>query len=196
MYKVYGALRTRAFRVLWALEELGQPYELVQAGPHSPEVKAVYPAGKIPVLEVDGAIISDSTAIMTFLADRHGALTHPAGSVERGQQDAMTNRLLDEIDSALWVSNRHMAMLPEERRAPDVVEACKWEFANSLARLEADFTGPFLTGDQMTVADIIAVHCFGWARSIGFPDLPEGLRSYAREMRARPAFQATMQIGS
>ena len=192
MYKVYGVLRSRGFRVMWALEELGQPYEMVEAGPHSDAIYAVNASGKIPALGVDGAILTDSTAIMTYLADNHSGLAAPAGTLKRAKQDAMTQWVLDEVDSVLWSATKHMAVLPEDRRVSDVVESCKWEFANSIERLAKDFKGPFLTGENFVIADIIFAHCLGWARSMGISDLPDNLRAYAREVRARPAFQAVM----
>ncbi len=54
MYEVIGKIDTRAFRVLWMLEELGQPYEWTKAGPRSAEVMEHNPSGKVPVLLVDG----------------------------------------------------------------------------------------------------------------------------------------------
>ena len=99
MYTLYGTTRSRAFRVMWTLEELGQPYEMVAAAPRSPEILAVNPSGKVPALDVDGTILTDSVAIMSYLADKHGGLTHPAGTLERAQQDALLHRLNDEFDS-------------------------------------------------------------------------------------------------
>ena len=192
MYQVYGVLRSRGFRVMWALEELGQPYEIVEAGPHSDAIYAVNTSGKIPALGVDGTILTDSTAIMTYLADKHAGLAAPAGTLERAKQDAMTQWVLDEVDSVLWSAAKHSAVFPEDRRVGDVVESCKWEFERSIERLAKDFQGPFLTGEDFAIADIIFVHCLGWARSMGFPDVPDNLRAYARVVRARPAFQAVM----
>ena len=83
MLKVYGSAKSRAFRVLWMLEEVGEPYEHVDAAPHSAEIVARNPSGKVPVLEVEGTALTDSTAILTWLADRHGKLTFPAGTLER-----------------------------------------------------------------------------------------------------------------
>lgn len=190
MYKLYGTPRSRAFRVMWALEELGQPYEMVEAKPQGPEILSVNPSGKVPAMVVDGRVLTDSVALMTFLADRHGGLTHPAGTLDRAQQDAMTHRLCDEFDSVLWIAARHSAILPVDRRVPEVVETLKWEFERSANRLSTDFVGPFLLGDTMTVPDILAVHCLGWAHGSGFPKVSETLRDYARTLRARPAFKA------
>ncbi len=193
MYKIYGTIKSRAARVVWLLEELGVPYEHVNAGPRSPEVMAVNPTGKVPVLEVEGTAISDSTAILQFLADRHGALTFPAGTVDRARQDSMTHFLLDELDSVLWTAARHSFILPEEKRHPQVKESLKWEYARSLTRLaERLGAGPFLMGDTVTVPDILAAHCLIWGMGAKFP-APEGvLADYLDRMRARPAFQRAM----
>ena len=98
MYKVLGTASTRAFRVMWMLEELGQPYDHVPAAPQSDGVVAFNPSGKVPVLIDEGAPITDSTAIIQYLADRHGALTHKAGTIERARQDSLTQFILDEFD--------------------------------------------------------------------------------------------------
>ena len=72
MYKVYGTLNTRTLRVLWTLEELGQPYELIECKPQSDVIRAVNPTGKVPALQDGDDTITDSVAIMTYLADKHG----------------------------------------------------------------------------------------------------------------------------
>lgn len=193
MYTVYGTAKSRAARVLWMLEELGVPYEHLNVGPRSAEVLAVNPTGKVPVLAVDGEAITDSTAIMQFLADRHGALTHPAGTVERARQDSLTHFLLDELDAILWTAARHSFILPEDKRVPAVKDSLKWEYARSLERLAARLgAGPFLMGEVMTVADILAVHCLIWGIGAKFP-APEGaLADYLARLRARPAFARAM----
>uniref|UniRef100_UPI003563C790 glutathione S-transferase N-terminal domain-containing protein n=1 Tax=Shimia sp. TaxID=1954381 RepID=UPI003563C790 len=83
MYDVIGSRSSRALRVMWALEELEQPYQVIKAAPRSAEVLALNPSGKVPVLKDGPHVITDSTAILTYLADKHGALTFPAGTVER-----------------------------------------------------------------------------------------------------------------
>lgn len=189
MYKVIGGVQSRAFRVLWMLEELGEPYERIDAKPRSPEVVALNPSGKIPVLVDGDAALTDSTAILTYLADKHGKLTHAPGTIERARQDALTHTLLDEFDSVLWTAARHSFVLPEERRVPEVKDSLKWEFEASVERLADRFAGPFLQGETMTVADILAVHCLNWAMGAKFPVENDTLAAYAKEMRARPAFK-------
>lgn len=193
MYKVYGTAKSRAARVLWMLEELGQPYDHVNANSRSPEVVAVNPRGKIPVLEVDGTVITDSTAIMQFLADRHGALTFAAGTLERAQQDSLTHFLLDEFDAILWTAARHSFVLPSDQRCPEVKESLKWEFTRSQAAMVARMgPGPFLMGEVMTVPDILLAHCLIWAAGAKFAVTEPALVDYLAQMRARPAFSRAM----
>jgi len=191
MYRVIGNVASRSFRVLWMLEELGLPYDHVNAGPRSDEVFDVSAQGKIPVL-VDGEdVVTDSTAIITYLADKHGALTKPAGTVARGQQDAMTNRILDEFDACLWSAARNSFVLPEDKRVPEIKETLKWEFARSEANLVRDIPeGGFLMGDQITVPDIILTHCLGWALTAKFGISEPVLSDYLNRMKARPAYAA------
>jgi glutathione S-transferase len=188
-YKVIGAIKSRTLRVLWMLEEIGAPYEHVAAAPRSEEVTRFNPAGKVPVLVADGVPISDSVAIMTFLADRHGQFTHTPGTIERARQDSLTNAIIDEFDAVLWTAARHSFVLPEEHRVPEVKESLKWEFERSqeqfVPRMAED--GPFLMGDEMTIPDILLAHCMGWAVNAKFP-VTEPFREHARRMRDRPAF--------
>lgn len=139
MYRLYGQVASRAFRVMWALEEMGVPYELIDASPQSDIVRAVSGAGKIPALDVDGTILTDSVAIMTYLADRHGQLTFPAGTLERGLQDGFTERVNDEVDALLWMAARHGRLLPEEHRVQRVIPSLKWEVARQPRPVDSRF---------------------------------------------------------
>jgi glutathione S-transferase len=189
MYTIVGSNKTRSARVLWLLEELGQPYTHLPAGPQSDLAFAHNPAGKVPVLIEGDSAITDSTAILTYLADKHGTFTAPAGSLARARQDSLTQFLLDELDACLWTGARHSFVLPEAMRLPAIKDSLKWEYARSLQRLADRMAGPFLMGDEMTVPDIIATHCLGWGVAARF-GAPEGaLAEYLARMRARPAFQ-------
>lgn len=190
MYTVIGPVKSRALRVLWMLEELGEPYEHRPEAPRSDAVRALNPSGKVPVLLADGAAITDSTAILQFLADRHGRLTHEAGTLERARQDGMTHFVLDEMDAILWTAARHSFILPEERRLPEIKDSLKWEFTRSLERLEERLGDqPFLMGEEMTVPDILCGHCGNWATNARFPVPEEGpVAAYFQRLRDRPAF--------
>lgn len=195
MYTVIGKANSRATRVLWMLEELGQSYEHVPAAPQSEGVVSFNPAGKVPVLIEDGTPITDSTAIIQYLADKHGALTYPAGTLDRARQDSLTQFLLDEFDAALWMAARHSFVLPEQMRQSAIKDSLIWEFTNSQKTLVHRMgDGPFLMGAQMTVPDIILTHCGIWARVAKFPVKEARLSAYMDRMTARPALAKVLSM--
>jgi glutathione S-transferase len=186
MYTVIGTSKSR---VLWMLEELGAAYDHVPAAPRSEEALRHSPSGKIPALVAGGQAITDSVAIMTFLADRHGALTFPAGTLERARQDGFTNLINDELDAVLWTAARHSFILPPEMRLPQIKDSLRWEFGQSVARLgEALGEGPFLMGETLTVSDLLLAHCIRWAGSANFPVEDPRVLAHRDRMLARPAF--------
>ncbi|MWD28538.1 glutathione S-transferase [Aquicoccus sp. SCR17] len=189
MYEVLGEINSRTFRVLWMLEELGESYEWKKEHAHSDLIRRHNPSGKLPVLLVDGTALTDSTAIITYLADKHGRFTMPAGTLERARQDGLTHLVLDEIDAVLWVAARHTFVLPEERRLPEIKDSLRWEFTRNLDRLMERLEGPYLMGAEMTVPDIILAHCGAWAKAAKFPAENERFRDYLRNLRSRDAFR-------
>ncbi|WP_227269926.1 glutathione S-transferase family protein [Roseobacter weihaiensis] len=190
MYTVVGPMKSRAMRVLWMLEELGEPYAHVPAAPRSDEAKTYNPSGKVPALMDGDDLLTDSMAILTYLADKHGRLTAPAGTIARARQDALTFWLIDEFDAVLWAAAKHSFVLPEEHRLPAVKASLKAEFSTSAAKLSQRLEGEFLMGDHFSLPDILACHCLNWAVGAGFPRVDEKLFAYGKSLRARPAFQA------
>jgi glutathione S-transferase len=175
------------------LEELGVPFEHIAAPPRSDAAIAINPTGKVPVLIADGVPITDSTAIIQFLADKHGTFTRPAGTLERARQDSLTQFLLDEFDAALWVAARHSFILPKELRQSAIKDSLKWEFERSQKTLVARMgLGPYLMGEDLTVPDIILTHCLSWAYAAGFPVSEERLKTYSKLVSARPAYLRAM----
>ena len=91
MLTVHHLENSRSQRILWLLEELGLEYEirhyardpLTRLAP--PELRAVHPLGKSPVVTEGGATIAESGAIIEYLLERHGGgrLIPPAGTPER-----------------------------------------------------------------------------------------------------------------
>ena len=190
MYKVIGATKSRALRVMWMLEELGEPYEHIACGPRSDEAKQYNPSGKIPALVDGDDVLTDSVAIMQYLADKHGKLTAPAGTPARARQDAMTFWLIDEMDAILWAAAKHSFFFPEEQRVPEIKDSLKSEFARAAKILSDRLEGPFLMGDSITVPDLLATHCINWSIGAGFPNVDDKLGAWAKSMRERPAFKA------
>ena len=193
MYQVIGGVKSRGFRVIWALEEMGLDFEVLDAKPHSPEVKTANPLGKIPALKVAEDYLTDSSAILTFLADKHDLLTYPAGTIERAKQDALLHQILDELDAVLWMAARHSFILPEEMRVPAVKDSLKQEYLRNAARLADRLEGRFVMGDKMTISDIVLTHCLNWAQVARFPAPDQRLVDYAKTMRSRDAFQRALK---
>jgi glutathione S-transferase len=190
MYTVIGTVKSRGFRVMWMLEEMGEAYTHVPAGPRSEEAMKYNALGKIPALVDGDEVLTDSVAIMTYLGDKHGALTAPAGTPARARQDAMMLWLIDEFDAVLWTYAKHAFVFPEDRRVPEIKDALKAEFERSAAVLSNRLEGPFLMGDEMTIVDIMAVHCLNWSIGAKFPRVDDKLNLWAKGLRERPAFQA------
>ena len=190
MYTIVGGVRSRSIRVIWMLEELGVDYDHEPARPRSDKVRALNPAGKVPILIDDGTPITDSTAILAYLADKHSAFTHPAGTLDRARQDSLTQFLLDEFDANLWTAARHGFILPEELRVSGIKDTLRWEFRRSQKTLVGRMgPGPFLMGDLMTVPDFILTHCGTWATNAKFEISEPRLRDYLKTMMDRPAYK-------
>jgi len=90
MLTVHHLNNSRSQRVLWLLEELGVPYEIVryQRQPTMlapPELRAVHPLGKSPVITDNGNTVAESGAIIEYILDTYGdgRLIPPAGTPER-----------------------------------------------------------------------------------------------------------------
>lgn len=191
MITVIGAKGTRAKRVIWMLEELGLDYEHQDVRPRADEVMRYNASGKVPVLLDADVAITDSTAILHYLTDKHGRFTYPAGSTERARQDAFTFRILDEIEGPLWTAARHSFVLPEEMRVSEVKPTLKWEFSEAIKRLADDLgDGPYLMGDEVTVPDFVLAHCIGWAGNAKFDIGAPALTAFYERMLARPAANA------
>ncbi|OAH08666.1 Glutathione S-transferase GST-6.0 [Rhodobacteraceae bacterium SB2] len=176
------------------LEEMGLTYEYTYAPPHSELVKQYNPSGKIPILIDRGAVITDSNAIMTYLADKHQKLTAPAGSIERAHQDALSHQIIDEIDAVLWAASRPSLGLKEFDNFSNIKDSFKHEYKRNLDRLEKQIKGSFLMGDNLSLPDFILGHCAGWAHVAKFSTGSEKFGAYVKSLRTRPAYQAAARL--
>lgn len=180
------------------LEELALPYEIDACLPHAESAKALNPSGKIPVLvEPDGGTLLDSIAIVQYLADQHQRFTFAAGTRERAVQDSFTQFAADDLETPLWTAAKHSFVLPADKRVRAVKPTCNWEFGRSLQALEARLgDGPYLMGEEFTVADLIMTNCILWGRMAKFDPPPKRVEDYAERVSSRPAHQRAIEQGS
>ena len=192
MYKVFGTRTNRgnrSFRVIWGLEEMGLDYEVTETAPRTPEMFAVNPLGQAPSMQDGDHVLTDSKAILHYLADHAGALSYPAGTPERALIDARMNFVVTELEAPIWLLARHAFILPEAERAPGmraIVEA-------DIARVETRFEtllgkSDFFAGDRFTIADIMAGHSLHWAEVGKITLRSDATKSYLERMRSRPAW--------
>jgi glutathione S-transferase len=143
---LYGAPKTRAFRVLWALEELEIPYELVPISPAEakrPDLRKLNPNGKVPTL-VDGKIVLwESLAINFYLCETYGADLWPSSVEGRGQALKWSFWAMSQIEGPVDAVARHGAVL-----APGWLDV-------SLTALDEQLQSvPYLLGETFSIADL------------------------------------------
>jgi len=200
MYTLIGSPATRAFRVIWCLEELGleqgKDYEIVPAMPGGDDIKNVNPSGKVPALVVGDDVIIDSGAISQFLADKPGVLTFPAGTIERAKMDSFVHLAVDEFDHACCVWAKHDWIYPEGLKAENVKPACALEFKKAMQHLEGRLgDNKYVMGDTFTVPDIILGQCAGWAERMCKFEIPEGkVADYFKRVTRRKGFIKAMRV--
>ncbi len=192
MYKVIGSPKSRAFRVIWMLKELGVEYTIDPVAPRDASLVAINPSRKVPVLDVDGEYIIDSVAICQYLADKHGRFTFPAGTIARARQDSFTQFATDDVESSLWTAAKHTFVYPKELRVEDAKKASQFDFDRAMTALSQRLgENDYVTGDDFMVPDLLLGHCLGWGKSMGWT-IPEGnLTDYFDRVRARDAYKAS-----
>ena len=200
--KLYGYRNGRTLRALWALEEVGATYEYVEVDVmhgqgREPWFLKINPAGKVPVLDDNGTIITESAAICMHLAEKHleSQLLPPCGTVERTECYKWTSFILTELDAPLWTIAKHRFGLPAERRVPAVIETASWEFRTAVKILATGLEDrPYLVSTSFTVADILAGHILLWARSARLSLGSDALESYLEDLLARDALMRARAV--
>ncbi|MGH8112337.1 MAG: glutathione S-transferase family protein [Rhodanobacteraceae bacterium] len=197
--KVYGVPPTRVLRALWLVEELGIEYELIPTAPfseaaRSPEFRALNPTGKVPVLVDGDVVLTESSAIQLYLAEKFPeAGLIPRGIAERAQMYRWIFFLVTEIEQPLWRIARNTVIYAEARRIPADIEMATGECKAMLAVLEKHMQGrEYLVGDRLSVADLNAAYTLDWAREAGMLEEAPVLRAYVEKMYARPKAPSTI----
>lgn len=186
---LYYAPRSRSLRALWLLEELGLTYSLTplslrRGDQKRPEMLALNPMGKVPVVTVDGHAVWETPAIIAHLCD----LAPEAGLAPKIGTPA-------RADFYRWLSFGVAVMEPAfmdelKQREVDPGQVGWGDFASMKAALASGLTaGDWILGDRFSGADICVggnlAWFSGWARA-AFADLPN-LDAYVARLDARPA---------
>ena len=204
MILLYGRTNsTNVWKPLWLLEELGQPYERVDAGMEhglvdTPAYRALNPMGRIPSLRHDGVELWESNSICRYLCMMVGGDARGLYPEEAGRR-ASVDRWLDWQLSTLSPAERdlfwNMVRTPEAKRDMAAVHAAVTASAACWAVIEARLGDGrrFIEGDGFTLADIV-LGCFArrWfgpeVQVPGMPEFPKLAEWYAR-LGERPGFQ-------
>lgn len=159
-----------------------------------PSLRALNPAGTLPVLDVgDGTIIRQSLAILEYLEERYPS---PNMIGETPAARAATRELVAVIDEAtthfgIWAHKGSPLFAGREPQSAQAAAAGAEKYAHRLRLLEAMIVGdPFLTGDRVTIADCVAMALLQFVQEFyGVPlpdDCPRLAAWYARFLR-RPS---------
>ena len=197
--RLYDFGPSRSNRVRWTLQELGVPYEIVTINIPAREQRRdeflrINPAGKLPVLVDDDMVLTESIAIVLYLAEKYpdkGLL--PSGIRQRAQVNRWLLFTATELEQPLWRMRRHTALYPEDMRLPGDVMLASREFAAMAKVAEEHVRGrEFIVGDTVTVADFVFAATLDWAKTANMLDGLSQLESYMERMYARP--QAPMRL--
>jgi len=191
--KLYEFAPTRSIRVRWMLQELGVDFESIPvnlvAGEHRrPEFLKINPAGKLPVLVDDDLVLTESVAIVLYLAEKYpdkGLI--PTDLKQRAQVNQWLLFAATELEQPLWRIARHTALYPEDKRLPGDVLLASKEFramADVLAKHMQQ--RQFVVGDSVTVADFVVAYTLDWANEAQLLDGFPQLLAYMERMYARP----------
>ncbi|MGL3606316.1 glutathione S-transferase family protein [Rhizobium sp. G187] len=209
MLKIYGVYKSRATRILWLLEELGLPFELVpvlqayklddpkapgvRLNTHSPEFLAINPMGSIPTIEDDGFVLNESLAQTIYVAKKYGGPLGPQDLSEDAQMLQWTLFAATSIESdALRISVSNSS----GRLSTDAGQAEAKAAARLLARpfgvLEKHFSDhAYAVGDRFTVADINLAEIVRYAQPWQpLLDQHPKTAEWLARMQGRPAFKA------
>lgn len=198
MYKAVGSPGSRVGRVLWMLEELGEPYEFAKVGIHSPEMYEFNPSGKSPALVDGDVVVTDSAAICVYLADKHADKHMGAapGCAGRAEMDSWMHFLQSEFEAPLWNKLRHRMILPQEVRV-DVGPATAYDFANELRTLERRLGDKeFALGDRFSAVDVVLGDMGAWGRAAKFKINSPIIDAYFDRVLSRPARQRAQAKGA
>jgi glutathione S-transferase len=197
---LWGVGTARALRAHWALHELGLDYRIeavrTRTGDTETEIfTRLNSRQKIPVL-CDGDItLSESAAIVTYLAEQYGnshTLYMPDDVKERARHNEWLSFICMELDAtSLYVLRRHQYLPEIYGDSPIVNDAARAYFTRMITSAVPlmNTDQPYLLGEHFSGVDILMTTCLQWAQNYEL-GLPQIFSAYLERMLARPAFSA------
>lgn len=203
MLKIYGFSRvnkmargnTRDLRVLWALEEMGLPYEVVgmdhpNQDLDSPAFRALNPFGQIPVVDDDGVVVTESGAILLYLARKTGKLLPQdlAGEAQVLRWSVAALNTIEVPVLTLWFVNISGGKGSKPSEAlHDWADMRLKQLDGWLAKRQ------FIATDDFTVADILMTHVLGGGTDQELLKSRTNILAYRARCAERPAWKKTLQ---
>ena len=188
----YHNPRSRAQMAHWMLEEVGAPYQIrhidFEKGENrTPEFLAINPMGKLPTIVHRGVTVTETAAIIAYLAD-----AFPAAGLAPALDDPKRGTWLRWI--VFGASCFEPALLDTMMKRADVPKMTVGygSYEDVLGALEVMLEpGPWILGEVFSAADVYVGAELTWAASFGAPgilDRPK-LAAYIERVKARPAHQ-------
>src|SRR4051794_31596161 len=192
---------SRSQRILWLLEELGLPYEIKRYQRDAttrlapPELTAVHPLGKSPVITDGGLTIAESGAIVDYIFRMYGkgALMPATGGAD---YEAYNEWLHYSEGSAMLPLMLHLYVSRLKEAGAPLHPRIDSEMANHLGYVDGALKGrEFFIGNSLTGADIQMSFVGEMAKVFDKLALYPSLAGWLSRMHARPAFQRGIEKG-
>ena len=192
MLRIYGSVKSRTIRVLWMADELGLKYDQKDWLPRAPETqtpeyRVLNPNGRVPTIDDDGFILSESMAINFYLAKKHKSPLFPADPKNEALVLQWSLWETDRLDRQIVNHARHTKDLPEAERKPELAKAAWNEIVPAFDVLEAALTkSQWLAGPAFSVADLNVAAALYRALSLDLGKWPH-LQAWLKRCWERPA---------
>jgi len=185
---------TRDLRVLWALEEMGLPYQIVGMDHpnhdlESPAYRALNPFGQIPVINDDGVVVTESGAILLYLARKSGKLL-PRDLAGEAQVLRWSVAALNTIEVPVLT---HWFVNVSGGKGSKASEALYGWADMRLEQLDGWLANrQFIATDDFTVADILMTHVLGGGTDPALLKPYANILAYRARCTERPAWKKTL----
>jgi glutathione S-transferase len=200
---LWGAGTSRTIRPHWAFHELGLDFECRPISPRSGETRtaeftALTARQKIPLLQDNNLVLTESAAIIWYLSETYGTDHNrlvPIDPQARARCLEWCFFVLGELDeTSLYVMRRHSDMSQTYGEAPVAIEAAAAYFKKQMRTVERALEGNphYILGERFTAADIILSTCVTWAVHYGIP-VADSVTAYNARATARPSYAKAEQ---